>query len=94
MHVMFIGASAVNQDIGSWNVSRVTILESMFYEADTFNQDIGSWDVSNVRNMQYMFFHATSSNEDIGRWDESKMFFNRNTTGTSWRTYMFERNLF
>jgi surface protein len=45
MDVMFIGASAVNQDIGSWNVSRVANMESTFYEADTFNQDIGSWDV-------------------------------------------------
>jgi surface protein len=41
-----------NQDIGSWNVSKVTDMHGMFWNADDFNQDISGWDVSKVTNIQ------------------------------------------
>ena len=41
-----------NQDIGNWDVSNVTDMNSMFYRAKSFNQDIGNWDVSKVTEMR------------------------------------------
>jgi surface protein len=43
-----------NQDIGSWDVSKVTDMHGMFWGTNAFNQDIGSWDVGKVTNMQAM----------------------------------------
>ena len=42
--------SPFNQPIGSWDVSKVTNMESMFHSAFSFNQNIGSWNVSGVTN--------------------------------------------
>lgn len=49
MYWMF-RASPFSQPIGSWNVSKVTNMESMFHSAFSFNQDIGGWNVSGVTN--------------------------------------------
>ena len=50
-----IGISTFNEDIGGWDVSNVTNMNSMFNGQDEFNQDLNSWDVSNVTDMTYMF---------------------------------------
>jgi surface protein len=55
MYRMFYVANAFNQNINSWNVSRVTDMNGMFINATAFNQPIGSWNVSNVTNMGDMF---------------------------------------
>ena len=55
---MFYNATAFNQPIGSWNVSKVTDMAAMFAEAKAFNQPIGDWDVSNVTNMSDMFWNS------------------------------------
>ena len=47
---MFEGATDFNQNISSWDVSKVTNMESMFQGANAFNQPIENWNVSNVTN--------------------------------------------
>lgn len=51
---MFRGATALNQPLGSWNVSQVTDMSKMFFAARSFNQPLGSWDVSQVTDRSTM----------------------------------------
>jgi surface protein len=84
---MFFSNFTFNQNIGSWNTSAVTNMESMFQgsgNATPFNQDISTksvtigvktynaWNVSNVLNMQKMFL-LSRLNQPIGNWDVSKV---------------------
>ena len=69
MSSMFEAAESFNQDLSSWDVSRVNTMKRMFFSASTFNQDLSSWDVSNVYDMSYMFYEASSFNGDISSWD-------------------------
>ena len=68
MDYMFYNADAFNQDIGQWNVSQVTTMESMFRNTAAFNQDIGCWNVSQVTSMHSMFSGAAAFNQDIRLW--------------------------
>ena len=70
--------------IGTWNVSRITNMDSLFLNKDTFNEDINDWNVSNVTNMHSMFNGAISFNQPLNEWntsnvtDMSKMFWGAN----------------
>ena len=71
MSQMFTYCTVLNgpANIGSWDVSNVTIMQSMFASANSFNQLIGNWDVSNVTIMQSMFQSASAFNQNIGNWN-------------------------
>ncbi|CAB9517737.1 Inherit from NOG: embryo development ending in birth or egg hatching [Seminavis robusta] len=65
--------SSFNENIGGWDVSRVTSMQKMFYGAETFNQDISNWDVGNVNSMRMMFSMAVSFDQDISSWNTGKV---------------------
>jgi len=71
MSDMFDGAKKFNQNISSWDVSKVTNMSNMFSNS-TFNQDISTWDVSNVKDMSNMFFKS-EFNQDLSNWDVSNV---------------------
>lgn len=99
--------SSFNDDIGSWDTSRVTNTNYMFNGATAFNKDIGYWNMSNVIIIADMFKAASAFNKDIGSWNISNvknmngMFYNAlnfNNGGNSsinlWNTSNVESMLF
>ena len=62
---MFLNATAINQDLSSWDVSNITDMYGMFQTATSFNQDLSSWNVSKVTDMGYMFENAISFNQPL-----------------------------
>jgi surface protein len=42
MHGMFAVSAAFNQDIGDWDVSKVTNMMSMFRKSSAFNQNLSN----------------------------------------------------
>ena len=96
---MFSRAASFNQNIDTWNTSKVTTFSGMFSGASSFNQYVGSWNTSLVSNMNLMFNGATSFNQNIGNWDTrnvttmGSMFqgataFNQNISG--WNTSLVQ----
>jgi surface protein len=69
---MFNNASSFNQDISTWNTSKVTDMSDMFYGATSFNQNILLWNTSNVVNMGNMF-RQTPFLQDLHTWNVSKV---------------------
>ena len=59
MSFMFTGITTFNANIGSWDTSNVTNMQSMFDGAFSFtnggNDSISQWDTTNVTNMQNIF---------------------------------------
>jgi len=58
-----------NNDISSWDVSSVAIMQDMFNSALAFNNDISSWDVSAVITMQSMFNAAEQFEQQLCEWN-------------------------
>ena len=59
--IKFEDIEKFNQDIGLWDTSHVTDMESMFSGAASFNQDLSAWCVSNITSSPYYFDFNTSN---------------------------------
>jgi surface protein len=76
---MFFHHPKFNQDIGSWDVSKVTDFNSMFFTRITgsFNNggsnSISNWNTSNAITMSLMFGGQSSFDQEIGKWNVSKV---------------------
>lgn len=57
---MFKLATAFNQDISMWNVSKMKSLSEMFVGATSFNQDLSSWTPDSYPPVPYSDFSASS----------------------------------
>lgn len=66
---MFADSYYFNQDISTWNTSKVTNMSRMFKNAHTFNQDITGWDTSLVTDFSSMFKGAYNFNQSIVFWN-------------------------
>ena len=55
MHKTFLDCKSFNQDISSWDVSKVEDMSWMFFKCENFNQDISNWNTSKVKNKDRMF---------------------------------------
>ena len=76
---MFRG-SVFNQDIGSWDITRVLKYNSMFEDNNVFNQDISFWDccIVEVPNETFILsicsmFEGSVFNQDISNWDMTRV---------------------
>jgi len=66
MENMFMESDLFNQEIGNWDVSKVTKMGKMFAGADSFNQDLSKWCVSNIMS-EPIFFSIDSSLESANK---------------------------
>ena len=66
---MFEDTISFNQDISSWNVSKVKNMSRMFAGAKAFDKNFFSWNVSNVTNMNYMFYGGLAFDQNLSAWN-------------------------
>ena len=59
-------------ELASWDVSRVTTMESMF-AFSVFNGNLAAWDVASLATTEGMFEGATLFNGDLGAWGISAL---------------------
>jgi surface protein len=73
MSGMFSSATSFNQNIGAWDVSKVTTMVSMFQSNTAFNNsgssDINNWRPVSCSNFTSMFESAGAFNQPIGGWE-------------------------
>jgi len=64
--------SNFNEDLSSWDVNRVTNMNSMFLYCGQFNSDLSNWNVSGVTTMKSMFGY-TKFNRGLTSWNTSNV---------------------
>lgn len=77
---LFRDYNGTSLDIGNWDTSKVTNMESMFYNCSNLTSlDIGNWDVRNVESL-YNFFYDCKKLEvvDMSNWETNNL---ENTSG-------------
>lgn len=67
MFETFSGAGVFNQNLNSWDVSKVTHMQEVFGNS-AYNQPLNDWDVSSVADLSYAFV-GSSYNQPLGAWD-------------------------
>jgi hypothetical protein len=69
------GVGLFNQDIGAWNVSKVTSFADMFRFTALFNNggsdNIKNWNMSSALSLSGMFSRANSFNQPIANWERT-----------------------
>ena len=65
---MFNGATTFNQNIGNWDVSKVTTFKVTFKGCTSFNQDLSAWNIPEASTFTQMFKDCSSFNGDISTW--------------------------
>lgn len=68
---MFSKCNLFNQNINSWDMSRISNTAEMFQNCTNFNQPLDSWNMKRVSNMKQMFQGCRTFNQDISAWDIS-----------------------
>jgi surface protein len=82
MSILFDNCPFFNQDISSWDTSRVTNMAAMFRGATIFNQRLESWNTAQVVSMSEMFDGAVAFNQPLLGW---------NTSSVRFMQFMFRR---
>jgi len=79
-----------NEQIGNWDVGRVTSFAKLFLGCSSFDQDVSAWDTSNVQLFTETFYFAQSFSADLSRWDTSNA---RDMSRTFYRALSFDADL-
>jgi surface protein len=79
-----VNAQNFNQNLNSWNTSKVTTMESMFENCLAFNQNISNWDISKVTNFSGFMNGKTASDYSSA---------NLNAIYNTWSTLSVQPNL-
>jgi hypothetical protein len=66
---IFNWATAYNQPLNNWDVSKVVHMNNAFQNAQNFNQPLDKWDTSACQNMGHMFAGAESFHQSLNSWD-------------------------
>jgi len=94
MSSMFQSATAFNQNLGAWDVSKVTSLGGIFQSAASFNNSgsnsINNWRPISCSNFVSMFYGASVFNQPVGNWPLSA---SNIDMGAMFRGSSFNQNL-